>query len=264
MRLIGKVMLCIVSFILFPIGVGLGAWYILRKKQKGFGGVLLTLGFLPIVFVIILIALSDSDSSSELAQQSDSVSVATSEPVATPNPLTKKVDTVTPTPVPPTPTPVPSTPTSAPPTVTPTPVPPTATRIPPAITPLPTPTKAEENDLDRLASLPTNDGLIMGELEKEISITEIKYHDGVLDATIKQEDSTFCLEVSVYPNGLLHAKEMGDNFVRLVKSFGPDDPPRKGIEEGKFNYRIGIYNTLGHVIVMGIKPDSKSKISWDR
>ena len=120
----------------------------------------------------------------------------------------------------------------------------TDTPVPPAITPLPTPTKAEEKELERLISLPNNDGLIMGELEKEIAIMEIKYHDGVLDATIKQEDSTFFLGVSVYPNGELHAKEIGDNFVRLVKSFGPDDPmPRKGIGEGKFNYRIGIYHS---------------------
>ena len=58
------------------------------------------------------------------------------------------------------------------------------------------------------------------------------------------------------------AKELGDNFVRLFKALSDDDPPRKEIGRGKYDYLVGIYDTKEKNIAMGAKLDIATSISW--
>ena len=59
------------------------------------------------------------------------------------------------------------------------------------------------------------------------------------------------------------AKEMGDNFVRMVKSFGAGPSPTKIIGRGIYDYMIGVYSPYdkSNPIVLGAKVSTSPRIS---
>ena len=59
-----------------------------------------------------------------------------------------------------------------------------------------------------------------------------------------------------------YGKELGDNFVRLVKTFSPDDPPGKEIGEGIYNYIIGVYYPDESELALGAKVSYADHITW--
>ena len=164
---------------------------------------------------------------------------STPEPTVTPTSTTAPVDplpapTSTPMPDPmPSPTPTPS------PTVTPLP---TST---PAATPTPTPT------------------LEVSEEIQTIVISTIMGNPEVLDAAISQDGRTLSLVLIVgSATNKEYSKQLGDNFVRMVKSFSQDDPPGKTIGKGMFNYLVGVYYPSGDLVVQGAKVTIADRITW--
>ena len=101
------------------------------------------------------------------------------------------------------------------------------------------------------------------EEQKELAITAIKGYAGVQDAAIGQKGNDLSLAIIAgYATNEEYAKELGDSFVRLVKTFGPEDPPGKEIGPGIYDYLIGVYRPNGENIVLGAKVSGARKITW--
>jgi hypothetical protein len=53
-RQLARIILAVGSLIFPPFGVGVGLWYLLKKKERGFGGLLLGLAIIPLLLVSLL------------------------------------------------------------------------------------------------------------------------------------------------------------------------------------------------------------------
>ena len=85
----------------------------------------------------------------------------------------------------------------------------------------------------------------------------------VREAAIRQEGNEFSLVLIV--NAAInedHARQLGDNFVRMVKTFSDDDPPGQTIGTGKYDYLIGIYTATEEQVALGAKSRISDRISW--
>ena len=93
--------------------------------------------------------------------------------------------------------------------------------------------------------------------------TIIDQHPVVTDASVTQHGEELDLIVVVV-NGTQEsaAIEIGDNFVRLVKSLGPDDGPGTDIGKGIYLYDVGVFYPDAGLIVRGVKRPSAEKITW--
>lgn len=99
--------------------------------------------------------------------------------------------------------------------------------------------------------------------EKQMAIDMIKGYKEVKDAAISQKGETLSLVVFVeYGTSKEQAREMGDNFVRLVKSFTQDISPEKEIGEGIYDYIVGVYYPNQKEVVMGAKSSIARNITW--
>jgi len=99
--------------------------------------------------------------------------------------------------------------------------------------------------------------------EKLLAIASIKEQSGVKDAAIKQKDEKVSLAMIVeYGTSKERAKELGENFVRLVKTFSQDVNPEKEIGRGIYDYLIGVYYPNNKEIVMGAKASIARSITW--
>ncbi len=58
------------------------------------------------------------------------------------------------------------------------------------------------------------------------------------------------------------AQELGDNFVRLVKTFGPEALPGREIGSGMFDYEITVAYADGTRVTQGAKESTGIKIAW--
>ncbi len=101
---------------------------------------------------------------------------------------------------------------------------------------------------------------------QDVAIDEIKAHDLVRGAWIERGDSsTFHLGVSINCAATTeYAREVGDNFVRLVVTLGPD-AGRPGIEIGptRYNYLVIVYcSSNGKELALGGKVDFARRIAW--
>lgn len=91
----------------------------------------------------------------------------------------------------------------------------------------------------------------------------IKGYEEVKDAAISQKGETLSLVVFVeYGISKEKAREMGDNFVRLVKTFTQDISPEKEIGEGIYDYIVGVYYQNQKEVVMGAKSSIARNITW--
>ena len=98
---------------------------------------------------------------------------------------------------------------------------------------------------------------------KQMASDTIKLELDVIDASISQEGEKLALAIIVR-NGMSEgrAKQLGDNFVRLVKTFGPDDSPSKEIGRGRFDYLVGVKTIDGKTVAMGAKVGPSPRITW--
>lgn len=107
------------------------------------------------------------------------------------------------------------------------------------------------------------------ELGKSIAINEIKVRPEVLDAAIVQKRDDLSLAIIV-PKGTseTRAKELGEAFVRLVKTFGlldsgkSEPAPGKEIGNGIFDYLITVASQDQTIIIQGAKVSGATHISW--
>ena len=109
----------------------------------------------------------------------------------------------------------------------------------------------------------TTEAPILPRDEANVAITGIEGYSEVLDAAISQRNQTLSL-VLIVVSGLseVRAKELGDNFVRIVKTFGPDEVPGKEIGQGLYNYLIGVYYPGEIEVALGAKASNSIRIRW--
>ena len=98
---------------------------------------------------------------------------------------------------------------------------------------------------------------------RNVVISTIEGYPGVRDAAIDQDGKQLSLVIIVdYMTDPDYAKQMGDNFVRLAKSFLKDGAPGKQIGMGKYDYLIGVYYPDERKVALGAKASSADRISW--
>jgi len=97
-----RIILAVGSLIFPPFGVGVGLWYLLKKKERGFGGLLLGLAIIPLLLVLLLSSdnASDSDDSTGDVSEITSTATLTPAPTATAAPTPAPTATAAPTPTP--------------------------------------------------------------------------------------------------------------------------------------------------------------------
>jgi hypothetical protein len=99
--------------------------------------------------------------------------------------------------------------------------------------------------------------------QKELAISSIKGYTEVQDAAIQQDGKQLSLAIIVgYATNEETAKDLGDSFVRFVKSFGPEDAPQKEIGPGIYDYLVGVYYPDKTQVALGAKCSSCRKITW--
>ena len=173
----------------------------------------------------------------------------TATPTITQTPTTTHTPTMTGTPTY-TPTVTPTVPTSTPtsiPTVTATP-----TKWVVKVTLTPTPTTKP------LVTIPIGQARA-----KNLAIQSIKQQPLVLDAAISQDGNTFSLVLVVNrATNQTGARQLGDNFVRMLKTFSDDDNPGREIGQGKYDYLIGVYYSDRTQVALGAKAAGATRIRW--
>lgn len=102
--------------------------------------------------------------------------------------------------------------------------------------------------------------------QRETAVSGIEGYPEVFSASIGQAENHLYLVVVVKPDTSLRAaKNMGDNFVRMVKTFGPDTSPGKMVGRGKYHYHIKVKVTSPTIktIASGYKRTNANGIDWD-
>ncbi|OPY56979.1 MAG: hypothetical protein A4E51_00218 [Methanosaeta sp. PtaU1.Bin055] len=101
------------------------------------------------------------------------------------------------------------------------------------------------------------------EEQKELAITSIEGYTEVQDAAITQDGDQLSLAIIVpYGTNEETAKDLGDSFVRLVKTFGPEEAPGKEIGPGIYDYLVGVYYPNGDTVALGAKVSNARAIHW--
>lgn len=104
---------------------------------------------------------------------------------------------------------------------------------------------------------------VVTEAEKTRAIDQILLHDGAEDAALKQKGNTLSLVVVVsHGTSADRAKEIGEDFVRLVKSFSKDVSPEREVGQGVYDYLIGVYYPGQIEIATGAKASIATSIRW--
>ncbi|MGB0452480.1 MAG: hypothetical protein ACPGJV_02110 [Bacteriovoracaceae bacterium] len=99
----------------------------------------------------------------------------------------------------------------------------------------------------------------------KLAIVTIKDYPEVKDATINQDKEQISLVVIVRRSvGKEKAKEMGDNFLRLLmaNSMGTENSPKKEIGPTKYSYLIGVYYPDDSEVALGAKAPAARRITW--
>ena len=85
----------------------------------------------------------------------------------------------------------------------------------------------------------------------------------MLDAAVNQQGRTLSLALIVAPGTSEgEAKEAGDRFVRLVKTFSQDTPPGNEVGAGIYDYLIGVYHPGQVEVALGAKASIARSIRW--
>ena len=104
----------------------------------------------------------------------------------------------------------------------------------------------------------------MSEMEMErMVISQMMEYPQVRDCSVSRDRDNVNLVVIVgAATNEATAKNLGDNFVRMYKSFSDDDPPARSIGPGKYNYLIGVYTPTEEKIALGAKVKAAERITW--
>ena len=98
---------------------------------------------------------------------------------------------------------------------------------------------------------------------RDMVISTIEGYPRVRDTAIDQDGNLISLVIIVdYATDPGYAKQMGDNFVRLAKSFLKDGMLGKQIGRGRYDYLIGVYYPNERKVVQGAKVSTADRISW--
>lgn len=101
--------------------------------------------------------------------------------------------------------------------------------------------------------------------QMKVAIAEIMAgNEEVRGVGYSQEGKELSLDVSVdYTTSEERAKEIGDSFVRLVKTYGPDTAPSKEIGKGILDYLVTVKYPSGEPVVIGAKVSSADHVTWE-
>ena len=92
------------------------------------------------------------------------------------------------------------------------------------------------------------------------SITE---YPEVIDAAISQKGNDVSPVLIVgYSTSQQRAEELGDNFVRMVKSLSQDSSRGKDVGKWMYSYLIGVYYPNEKELAQGGKSKVSDRISW--
>ena len=93
--------------------------------------------------------------------------------------------------------------------------------------------------------------------------TSITDNPEVLDAAITQDGRDISLVLIVaFTTGESRARQLGDNFVRMIKSLSQDESPGKVIGTGMYSYLVGVYYPDEEKVALGAKSRVADRISW--
>lgn len=124
-----------------------------------------------------------------------------------------------------------------------------------------TPIMIDAPEPEKVASIPSVPNIT--EDIKNAAIDQIEQYTMIRDAAIGQKgrDVTLTLIVN-YATSEGRAKELGDNFIRMVKGLSPDEPPGKQIGTGIYDYMIGVYYPNEKKVALGAKVRISPHITW--
>ncbi len=99
---------------------------------------------------------------------------------------------------------------------------------------------------------------------KKMAINKIKQYPEIIEAAITQKGDDLSLVLIVPANtSIKKARDLGDNFVRMVKSLSEDAPePGKKIGKGIYRYLIRVNTKQEEKIVLGAKVQTAENITW--
>jgi len=101
--------------------------------------------------------------------------------------------------------------------------------------------------------------------EKHKATQKIKQQNEIIDAVIMQNDAKVKLVLTVREGTTKErAKELGESFVRLIKTFCRDHNPNKEIGIGVYDYMIEVYYPDKNELAIGIKDCMNKSISWKK
>lgn len=106
--------------------------------------------------------------------------------------------------------------------------------------------------------------LDISDVQKGQALREIKDYGDVVDATLSQSGLSVTLNLVVASTvSGDRAKELGEQFVRIVKRRGPDHRPVNQIGTGSLDYSIAVSNPDEDSIAKGDKARNASKVIWE-
>lgn len=99
--------------------------------------------------------------------------------------------------------------------------------------------------------------------QKNLAIRTIKDYSAVEKAAVFQEGRNLDLAITVdYATPKESARELGEIFVRLVQTLGPETVPGAVVRKGMFSYVVSVYYPSGELLVMGTKSRTGDHIIW--
>ncbi len=104
---------------------------------------------------------------------------------------------------------------------------------------------------------------IITETQKTKAINTVTGNPEAREAAITQQERVLSLVVIVNRGtSKTRAKDIGDGFVRLAKTFSNDVNPGKEIGSGIYDYLIGVYFPGSVKVVSGAKASNARRIMW--
>ena len=101
---------------------------------------------------------------------------------------------------------------------------------------------------------------------REMVIASIEDRPEVVDAavTIRPDQPCRISLALVVSHRLIEpeAQALGDSFLRLVKSLGPDTSPGSSIGSGTYDYMVGVYMRDETQLALGAKVSGAERITW--
>lgn len=128
-------------------------------------------------------------------------------------------------------------------------LPPTSTPVHVASTPLPTSAQVR--------SVPT-----ASEVEALVA-DSVMLQPEVVDSAVSKKGREVSLVLIVrYATNEARARVLGENAVRMYKSFSDDTHPGKSVGKGRYDYIIGVYYPNKKQVAFGAKVSFAEHISW--